>query len=42
MEPPNTPEVLDTMPQGTLPTTYRVAMSDGSPFSWKVQFAAPF
>jgi hypothetical protein len=39
---PTTPEVPDMTPLGAVVATYAVAMSDGSPFSGTVRFAAPF
>ena len=39
---PNSPEVPDTTPLGAVIATYRVVMSDGSPFTGTVRFGAPF
>ena len=38
---PTTPRVPDTTPLGGVVASYSVAMSDGSPFTGSVRFAAP-
>lgn len=39
---PSTPEVPDTTSRGAVVATFSVAMSDGSPFTGKVGFGAPY
>jgi hypothetical protein len=39
---PSSPEVPDTTPLGAVVASYKVVMSDGSPFTGTVSFDAPF